>query len=203
MLITNNLSLKDNQIKTINSNDNIDSIIVNDNNNSNFNNYKNNNNIMNNNLNRLDTTESFFDDLNSDSEDDVIFIDKIIDNNQIKNNKKNIIIPPIDLKQIEYNKRKFKKKEDEEISLTRSRYDDDSLVESKIKRIKQKIKNFKRRVKTKLEKIKKYEQRIPEMETYFRNKGIIYKEDLMKRTELKSERISLSKIVEENDLNSH
>ena len=196
MLITNNLSLKDNQLKTINSNDNIDSIIVNDNNNSNFNNYKNNNNIMNNNLNRLDTTESFFDDLNSDSEDDVIFIDKIIDNNQIKNNKKNIIIPTIDLKQIEYNKRKFKKKEDEEISLTRSRNDDDSLVESKIKRIKQKIKNFKRRVKMKFEKIIQYEQSIPEMKSILKNYGYDYENELVKNG-IKSERLNLTLIAEE------
>ena len=135
------------------------------------------------------------DDLNSDSEDDVNFPDKINDTHQIKNNENKIIIPKIDLKQIEYNKRKFKQKDDE-VSLTRSRNDDDSLVLSKIRRIKQKIKNLKRKVKTKFEKIKKYEQRIPEMEMYLKNYDINYKQNLLK-TDFKTERFYLSKIVEE------
>ena len=137
-----------------------------------------------------------FDDLNSDSEDEVNFPDKINDTHQIKNNENKIIIPKIDLKQIEYNKRKFQQKDDEEVSLTRSRTDDDSLVLSKIRRLKQKIKNFKRKVKTKYEKIKKYEQRIPEMEMYLKNNDINYKQNLLKG-EFKSERFYLSKIVEE------
>ena len=137
-----------------------------------------------------------FDDLNSDSEDEINFPDKINDTNQIKNFENKIKIPKIDLKQIEYNKRKFQQKDDEEVSLTRSRTDDDSLVLSKIRRLKQKIKNFKRKVKTKYEKIKKYEQRIPEMEMYLKNNDINYKQNLLK-ADFKSERFYLSKIVEE------
>ena len=144
----------------------------------------------------LNKTESYdFDDLNSDSEDNVNFCDKIDNINYIKNKEKKIIIPKIDLKQIEYNKRKFKP-QDEEISLTRSKNDDISLMESKIRRLKQKIKNFKRRVKMKFEKIIQYEQSIPEMKSILKNYGYDYENELVKNG-IKSERLNLTLIAEE------
>ena len=144
----------------------------------------------------LNKTESYdFDDLNSDSEDNVNFCDKIDNINYIKNKEKKIIIPKIDLKQIEYNKRKFKP-QDEEISLSRSKNDDISLMESKIRRLKQKIKNFKRRVKMKFEKIIQYEQSIPEMKSILKNYGYDYENELVKNG-IKSERLNLTLIAEE------
>ena len=144
----------------------------------------------------LNNTESYdFDDLNSDSEDNVNFCDKIDNINYIKNKEKKIIIPKIDLKQIEYNKRKFKP-QDEEISLSRSKNDDISLMESKIRRLKQKIKNFKRRVKMKFEKIIQYEQSIPEMKSILKNYGYDYENELVKNG-IKSERLNLTLIAEE------
>ena len=144
----------------------------------------------------LNKTESYdFDELNSDSEDNVNFCDKIDNINYIKNKEKKIIIPKIDLKQIEYNKRKFKP-QDEEISLSRSKNDDISLMESKIRRLKQKIKNFKRRVKMKFEKIIQYEQSIPEMKSILKNYGYDYENELVKNG-IKSERLNLTLISEE------
>ena len=144
----------------------------------------------------LNKTESYdFDELNSDSEDNVNFCDKIDNINYIKNKEKKIFIPKIDLKQIEYNKRKFKP-QDEEISLSRSKNDDISLMESKIRRIKQKIKNFKRRVKMKFEKIIQYEQSIPEMKSILKNYGYDYENELVKNG-IKSERLNLTLITEE------
>ena len=144
----------------------------------------------------LNKTESYdFDELNSDSEDNVNFCDKIDNINYIKNKEKKIIIPKIDLKQIEYNKRKFKP-QDEEISLSRSKNDDISLMESKIRRLKQKIKNFKRRVKMKFEKIIQYEQSIPEMKSILKNYGYDYENELVKNG-IKSERLNLTLIAEE------
>ena len=144
----------------------------------------------------LNKTESYdFDELNSDSEDNVNFCDKIDNINYIKNKEKKIIIPKIDLKQIEYNKRKFKP-QDEEISLSRSKNDDISLMESKIRRLKQKIKNFKRRVKMKFEKIIQYEQSIPEMKSILKNYGYDYENELVKNG-IKSERLNLTLITEE------
>ncbi len=144
----------------------------------------------------LNKTESYdFDDLNSDSDDNVNFCDKIDNINYIKNKEKKIIVPKIDLKQIEYNKRKFKP-QDEEISLTRSKNDDISLMESKIRRLKQKIKNFKRRVKMKFEKIIQYEQSIPEMKSILKNYGYDYENELVKNG-IKSERLNLTLIAEE------
>ena len=135
----------------------------------------------------LNKTESYdFDELNSDSVDNI---------NYIKNKEKKIFIPKIDLKQIEYNKRKFKP-QDEEISLSRSKNDDISLMESKIRRIKQKIKNFKRRVKMKFEKIIQYEQSIPEMKSILKNYGYDYENELVKNG-IKSERLNLTLITEE------
>ena len=144
----------------------------------------------------LNKTESYdFDELNSDSEDNVNFCDKIDNINYIKNKEKKIFIPKIDLKQIEYNKRKFKP-QDEEISLSRSKNDDISLMESKIRRLKQKIKNFKRRVKMKFEKIIQYEQSIPEMKSILKNYGYDYENELVKNG-IKSERLNLTLITEE------
>ena len=145
-------------------------------------------------LNSSESYDEYFDDLNSDS-DDVNFTDNVDTINYIKNHEPKIIIPKIDLKQIEYNKRKYRK-DDDEISLSRSRNDDDSLVESKIRSLKQKIKNFKRRVKYKFEKLKKYEQRIPEMKRILNNYKINY-EDEFNKSGIKSERKFLSRIIEE------
>ena len=85
--------------------------------------------------------------------------------------------------------------DDKEISLSRSRNDDDSLMESKIRSLKQKIKNFKRRVKNKLVKIQKYEQRIPEMKRILQNYNINYEK--FEKNGIKSERKFLSRIIEE------
>ncbi len=145
-------------------------------------------------LNSSESYEDYFDELNSDS-DDVNFTDNIDNINCIKNHENKIQIPKIDLKQIEYNKRKYRK-DDEEISLSRSNNDDDSLMESKIRSLKQKIKNFKRRVKNKFEKIQKYEQRIPEMKRILNNYKINYEDEFTKNG-IKSERIYLSRIIEE------
>ena len=145
-------------------------------------------------LNSSESYDDYLDDLNSDSDDDVDFIDNILNRNCIKNHENKIQIPKIDLKQIEYNKRKYRN-DDKEISLSRSRNDDDSLMESKIRSLKQKIKNFKRRVKNKSVKIQKYEQRIPEMKRILQNYNINYEE--FEKNGIKSERKFLSRIIEE------
>ena len=145
-------------------------------------------------LNSSESYEDYFDELNSDS-DDVNFTDNIDNRNCIKNHENKIQIPKIDLKQIEYNKRKYRN-DDEEISLSRSNNDDDSLMESKIRSLKQKIKNLKRRVKNKFEKIQKYEQRIPEMKRILNNYKINYEDEFTKNGN-RSERIYLSRIIEE------
>ena len=113
---------------------------------------------------RLDTEDI----LNSDSDDDEInFIDVVSNKNKIDNKK--IIVPKIDLKQIEFNKKKFKQ-QDKEKSLSRKKdFSDSSEIRSQIKLIKKKIKNLKKKNEVQTQKIIKYEQKIEEFKSIFKD----------------------------------
>ena len=112
---------------------------------------------------RLDTEDI----LNSDSDDDEInFIDVVSNKNKIDNKK--IIVPKIDLKQIEFNKKKFKQ-QDKEKSLSRKKdFSDSSEIRSQIK-LKKKIKNIKKKNEVQTQKIIKYEQKIEEFKSIFKD----------------------------------
>ena len=113
---------------------------------------------------RLDTEDI----LNSDSDDDEInFIDVVSNKNKIDNKK--IIVPKIDLKQIEFNKKKFKQ-QDKEKSLSRKKdFSDSSEIKNQIKLIKKKIKNLKKKNELQTQKIIKYEQKIEEFKNIFKD----------------------------------
>ena len=113
---------------------------------------------------RLDTEDL----LNSDdeSDDEINFIDVVNNKNKIDNKKINV--PKIDLKQIEFNKKKFK--QDKEKSLSRKKdFSDSSEIKSQIKIIKKKIKNLKKKIDVQYQKIIKYEQKISEFENVIKD----------------------------------
>lgn len=108
----------------------------------------------------LDT--EFLDELNSDSEEEVQFDNKVKQNKYLQDfseisNK----IPKIDLKQIEFNKIKVKPGELTEIKL--SRRNNDSSLERCVKTFRDKIKASKMKIKKKIEKIKLLEIKIEKM----------------------------------------
>ena len=105
-----------------------------------------------------------FDDLNSDSENEVEF-DSVVDQNTYLSNYAELHnkVPKLNLKQIEYNKRKVKPGEVSEISLSR-RIEHSSLREQ-IENIKFKIKLLKHNIKKKQERLKKYELKIEKVKT--------------------------------------
>lgn len=108
----------------------------------------------------LDT--EFLDELNSDSEEEVQFDNKVEQNKYLLDfSEINQKIPKIDLKQIEFNKRKVKPGELTEIKL--SRRNNDSSLERCIKTFRYKIKASKMKVKKKMEKIKLFELKIEKM----------------------------------------
>ena len=112
---------------------------------------------------RLDTEDI----LNSDSDDEINFIDVVNNKNKIDNKK--IIVPKIDLKQIEFNKKKFKQ-QDKEKSLSRKKdFSDSSEIRTQIKLIKKKIKNLKKKNQVQTQKIIKYEQKIEEFKSIFKD----------------------------------
>ena len=112
---------------------------------------------------RLDTEDI----LNSDSDDEINFIDVVNNKNKIDNKKINV--PKIDLKQIEFNKKKFKQ-QDKEKSLSRKKdFSDSSEIKNQIKLIKKKIKNLKKKNEVQTQKIIKYEQKIEEFKNIFKD----------------------------------
>ena len=120
------------------------------------------------NSNVINESSSYYDD-DSYLEDPFIdydsmnFQDNVSDKCYLKNKNygKILNIPIIDLKQIEFNKKKIKQ-EDAEKSLSREFEDSDSEVNKKIKKIKEKIKKIKKKNQKKL-KLKELEKKISEM----------------------------------------
>ena len=114
-------------------------------------------------LNSIEEDSILNDTINSeyDDEENIEFIPFINNYNPIKLKGK-FIIPKLDLKQIDYNKRKFKQ-EDAEKSLSREikEYDEDKL---KIKELKNKIKRAKNKNKKYQEKCIKFEKKLKIME---------------------------------------
>lgn len=116
-----------------------------------------------------------FDDLNSDSENEVEFDSAVIQNKYLSNYEElHNKVPKLNLKQIEYNKRKIKPGEASEISLSR-RIEHSSLREQ-IENIKFKIKLLKHKIKKKQERLKKYERKIEKVKT------ILYTLNTMSKT---------------------
>ena len=126
------------------------------------------------NSNIIDESSSYYDD-DSFYEDPLIdydsmnFQDMVSDKCYLKkkNYGKILNIPIIDLKQIEFNKKKIKQ-EDAEKSLSREFEDSDSEVNKKIKKIKEKIKKIKKKSKKKL-KLKELEKKIMQMKKIIKN----------------------------------
>lgn len=99
------------------------------------------------------------DELGSDSENEIQFEDQVAPINKLKGIQKlNEIIPKIDLKQIEFNKRKVKPDEDTELPL--SRRNDDSSIERRVITLRDKIKESKIKIRKKMKKIQIIQQKI-------------------------------------------
>ena len=116
--------------------------------------------------NEIEFTENneseFIDDIGSDSEDEIQFDDRVDNKNCLRGQAKiEEQIPKIDLKQIEFNKRKVKPGEETEVKL--SRRNDDSSIERKVHTLRGKIKVSKSKIKKKIEKIKLLESKIESM----------------------------------------
>jgi hypothetical protein len=125
---------------------------------------------------------------------EIYFEDNIITYNYLKNK---INIPKIDLKQIEFNKKKYM----EEIMLSRelNSNEDNQILKSKIKEKKNKIKKYKIKIKIKIEKLRKYEEKIKEMKNYLiQNEKNYLKEIIIKKKSgFYSERFKLNPIIEQ------
>lgn len=99
------------------------------------------------------------DELGSDSENEIQFDDKVDPINKLKGIPQlNALIPKINLKQIEFNKRKVKPGEETEVQL--SRRNDDSSVERRVITLRDKIKASKLKIKKKMQKIHIIEQKL-------------------------------------------
>ena len=126
------------------------------------------------NLNIINESSSYYDD-DSFYEDSFIdydsmnFHDMVSDKCCLKNKKygKILNVPNLDLKQIEFNKKKIKQ-EDAEKSLSREFEDSDSEINKKIKKMKEKIKKIKKKNLKKI-KLKELEKKITQMKKIINN----------------------------------
>ena len=119
------------------------------------------------------------------------------DNNFLFNSLNNKInIPKIDLKQIDFNKKKYL----EEIMLSRdlNSNEDDIFLKNKIKLLKRKIKKYKIKIKIKQEKLRKYEEKIYDMKNFLiiNEKNYIKEINKKKKNGYNSERYDLYPIIE-------
>jgi hypothetical protein len=119
------------------------------------------------------------------------------DNNFLFNSLNNKInIPKIDLKQIDFNKKKYL----EEIMLSRdlNSNEDYIFIKNKIKLLKRKIKKYKIKIKIKQEKLRKYEEKICDMKNFLiiNEKNYIKEINKIKKNGYKSERYDLYPIIE-------
>ena len=152
------------------------------------------NNLTNFNINNDEHNSEQFsiDDYNSEI-NDINFDDN---NFAIKYLKNRINIPKIDLKQIDFNKKKYI----EEIMLSRelNSNEDCIFLKSKIKQLKRKIKKYKIKIKIREEKIRKYEEKIFEMKSFLiqNEKNYIKELNRIKKNGYNSERYGLYPIIE-------
>ena len=151
------------------------------------------NNLTNFNINNDNYSEQFSIDDNNSELNEINFEDNIFLFNSL-NNKINI--PKIDLKQIDFNKKKYL----EEIMLSRdlNSNEDYIFIKNKIKLLKRKIKKYKIKIKIKQEKLIKYEEKICDMKNFFiiNEKNYIKEINKIKKNGYKSERYDLYPIIE-------
>ena len=153
------------------------------------------NNLTNFNINddNYNYSEQFSNDDNNSELNEINFED----NNFLFNSLNNKInIPKIDLKQIDFNKKKYL----EEIMLSRdlNSNEDYIFIKNKIKLLKRKIKKYKIKIKIKQEKLRKYEEKIFDMKNFLiiNEKNYIKEINKIKKNGYKSERYDLYPIIE-------